>query len=265
MALADYADGGVERFAEPFLAAGISQSHMNSLLAERMYAQDDAPVSRDSFPLVLIAHGNGQNAIDQAVLSEYLASNGYVVVSVPSPMVSRPMRAMEEMAEFAELQADALGEAEAIARRFVKVRDGGAALVAHSFGARAALLYSMRRPSVWAIVSLDGGIGTRVGINELRAAPSFDAKARVPAVLHVYERLDSFMSPDFSLLTDLDVHRLTLQSTSSLHHSHFTTLGFLAARDSAVRRVTRAGTRISVEVSEVAASVREFLDRRVRP
>jgi len=264
MTLADYADSP-ERFAEPFLGAGISKAGMNSLLAERVYAQDGAPASRDSFPLVLIAHGNGQNAIDQAILSEYLASNGYVVVSVPSPMVARPMRAMEEMAEFAELQADALGEAEAIARRLAKIRHDGAALVAHSFGARAALLYSMRKPSVLAIVSLDGGIGTAVGIDELRAAPSFDAKTRLPAILHVYERLDSFMSPDFSLLTTLDVHRLTLQSTRSLHHSHFTTLGFLAAHDSAIRRVTRAGTAISDEVSEVTASVREFLDRRVRP
>lgn len=57
--------------------------------------------------LSLIAHGNGQDAADQAVLAEFFASHGYVVASVPSPMKKHPMTGESQIGAFAEEQARA--------------------------------------------------------------------------------------------------------------------------------------------------------------
>ena len=46
-----------------------------------MHVRRDATPLQRAFPLVLIAQGNRQDAPDQAVLSEFLASHGYVVAS----------------------------------------------------------------------------------------------------------------------------------------------------------------------------------------
>src|SRR5690349_4853204 len=51
-----------------------------------MLATLDPPLSGGGFPLVLLAQGNAQTVQDQAPLAEYLASRGYVVATMPSPM-----------------------------------------------------------------------------------------------------------------------------------------------------------------------------------
>ena len=237
---------------------------MDSLLNETMLARRDAPTLPDSFPLVLVAHGNGHTAIDQAILCEYLASHGYVVVSVPSPMIARPMNGIGESGDYAERQSLALEAAAHTASRNVHVRLDGIAIVSHSFGARAALLHAMRADNVETLVSLDGGIGTRAGIDELRTAPSFDLRSPVPRLLHVYERLDEFMAPDFAFLTSLDVGTLTLTGTPHLHHIHFTTLGFLAAAHSGIATLTRAEPEVATGVAEVARWTLDFLDDTAR-
>ncbi len=55
--------------------------------------------------------GNQEGAIDQAVVAEYLASHGYLVVTTPSPMRRTPMQADSEVGRAAERQALELGRA----------------------------------------------------------------------------------------------------------------------------------------------------------
>ena len=57
-------------------------------------------------------------------------------------------------------------------------------VVAHSFGARGALLLSMRDPRVAALVSLDGGIGTATGRASFEVLPSYHAGAATAPILH---------------------------------------------------------------------------------
>jgi pimeloyl-ACP methyl ester carboxylesterase len=97
--------------------------------------------------------------------------------------------------------------------------------VGHSFGARGALLYDMRERRVAALVSLDGGIGTATGRAGFEAAPSFRAGSARAPILHFYQPLDKFMTPDFGLLRSHDSAERWLVRVPGLHHHQFTSLG----------------------------------------
>jgi dienelactone hydrolase len=235
---------------------GISSPGIESFVGAHVYATRDATVARGKYPLVLIAQGNGQDAADQAVLAEFLASHGYVVASVPSPMKKHPMTGESQIGTFAEEQASALARARGVAMRVVRIEKNRQAVVGHSFGARAALLLAARDRNIRAIVSLDGGIGTATGNQYLK----FDRQAKLPPLLHIYEELDPFMKPDFTFLKELRTTSLTTTPTTDMHHIHFTTYGFAAAAIQEVATVTKAGPHIRESVAGRAQLVLTFLD-----
>jgi pimeloyl-ACP methyl ester carboxylesterase len=132
------------------------------------------------------------------------------------------------------------------------------ALVAHSFGARSALLYAMHDGAA-ALVSLDGGIGTKTGQDQLRKSKFFDAaRAKLP-ILHFYEQLDAFMAPDFALLRSLPGADVRLVRATHLHHMHFTTVGDAASQFPALAKVTHADARTAQAYADVANATVAFL------
>jgi len=235
---------------------GISRDGVVSFVDAHVYATRDAIAAKGRFPLVLIAQGNGQDAADQAVLAEFLASHGYVVASVPSPMKKHPMTGEPQIGAFAEEQESALERARGVAARVVRIEKNRQAVIGHSFGARAALLLAARDRNIRAIVSLDGGIGTATGNQFLK----FDRHAKLPPVLHIYEELDPFMKPDFTFLKELRTASLATTPTTDMHHIHFTTYGFAAAAIQEVATVTKAGPHVRESVARTAQLVLTFLD-----
>jgi dienelactone hydrolase len=240
---------------------GVPSRTIDSLFVSRLYAGSmSSPVNRP-FPLVLVAQGNGQDAADQVVLSEYLASQGFVVASTPSPMLRTPLEREDQVGAFAESQADELAAAIKTVAAMVPLDTLQLGVVGHSFGARAALLLAMRDPRVRAVVSLDGGIGTATAVESFVRAPSFRANARLPALLHFYEDLDPFATPDFVLLRTLHTKDLVLVRTEGLHHVHFTTYGFASAVFPGLAVVTHATSTTPGGVREVARRTAAFLRR----
>lgn len=243
-------------------STGIGDVTIDSLLKSPMMAIAGAVPVAVAFPLVLFSHGNRQDAADQAVLGEYLASHGFVVASTPSPMLRTPMEREGQIGQFADEQANDLSAAVAVVARSIPADTSRLFVVSHSFGARSALLLSMQNRRVSALVSLDGGIGTATGIDELRAAPSFRTGARVPALMHAYEELDAFMKPDMAFLRSLQVDTLILHRVESMHHVHFTTYGFASAVFPEIARVTRATSGTATDVRQTAERVLEFIRSR---
>lgn len=230
-----------------------------------MLAAVDAPVSGSRFPLVLIAQGNAHTLHDQAPLAEYLASYGYVVATAPSPMrITGPLKDEEELGARAEEQELDLA--------FVRERLAGRpdiigphiGLVAHSFGARAALLLAMRDSLVTALVSLDGGIGTATGRTSLEAVPFYRAGAVRAAILHFYEELDAFMTPDFGLMRSLTAADRWLVPVPTLHHHHFTSLGAVSIDYPTLRPAIAATAETAQAYASVARATLEFLDAFVK-
>lgn len=240
---------------------GAAPDAVEQWLAAPMLATADAPPSGSRFPLVLVAQGNAQTFQDQAPLAEYLASHGYVVATSPSPMrITGPLTDEKEVGARAEEQAvDLAFVASGIAGR-PDVSEARIGVVAHSFGARAALLLSMREPRVAAIVSLDGGIGTATGRTSFEALPSYHAGAVRAPILHFCERLDSFMAPGFGLLRTLTSADRWIVTVSAMHHHHFTSLGAVSLWYPALRPALGATAATPASYSAVAGATREFLD-----
>lgn len=247
--------GGAETDLRAFLSStGMSPEAIDLYLATEMIAALDAPRRRGTYSMVLIAHGNGHDVADQAFLAEYLASHGFIVASVPSPMVKTPMTSAEEIAMFAERQADDL----AAAMDRLKVKR--AVIVGHSFGARSALLLAMRDGRVCGIVSLDGGIGTATGADALRASRSFDA-SRTPPILHLYADVDPFMKADFAFLDSLGAPFLRKEKISGIRHAQFTSIGFASARIPELARIMKSSPDIAFMLQKIAAETLAFARR----
>lgn len=243
---------------------GMSEESIAKFLDASMFATREAVPAARPAALVLMAQGNGQDAADQAVLAEYIVSHGYVVASVPSPMIRQPMTEQSQIGSFAERQADALEAAMRRVPRILPVRKERVAVIGHSFGARSALLLVMRHPRIRALISLDGGIGTSTGVDEMRAAPSFHQSARLPATLHIYEDLDPYMKSDFAFLRSLRIRRLRIEKAKDMHHAHFTTYGFAAATIPEFAKITKAGPDIQTNIATMTRNVLQFLDAELK-
>ena len=256
------ARGGYRAFA---VEHGLADSVFTQWLASPMSAARDAAALKVRNPLIVIVNGNGQSAQDQSVLGEYLAGQGYVVATMPSyTRISRPPESEADLGTGAEEQADDIAFVVARVRARTDVDARKLGLVAHSLGARGALLYQMRTGQARALASLDGGIGTATGREVMEKAPSFDASRLTIPVLHVYERLDEFMTPDFTLLQELTHAPVWLAETGDMHHIHFTSLGAWGERVPAVGALVGATPRTVREYAMVSDLTRAFLDTYVR-
>lgn len=211
-----------------FASAGVDGTLVDQWLAEPVYARAGATPKRAAYPLVLVAQGNGQSAKDLAILSEVLASRGLVVCTTPSQArLGDRMTSEADVLPNAVAQAADLAVAERSARARVNPRPGVATLVAHSFGARSALLYAARHGAA-ALVSLDGGIGAAEARTWIDGASIDRARFTAP-ILHIYEEGDRAITPNMDLIRSLTASDRTLVKIDGLRHIDFTSLGFGAA------------------------------------
>lgn len=257
------ADAGAEDLdgLVAFLASqGAPAAAVRDWLEEPMLATPAAAPAGGRHPVVLMAQGNGQTLHDQAPLSEYLASQGYVVATAPSPMRrTGPLTDESQVGARAAEQAADLGLLLAAVVRRPDAAQGRFGVVGHSFGARAALLLAMYDSAVAALVSLDGGIGTAAGRASLEAAPGFRTTAVRAPILHLYQELDDLMAPDFGLLRSLDRADRWLVSVPAMHHHQFTSLGAAAADHPRLRGATKATAESAASYAAVARATRDFL------
>lgn len=264
MTVREYLYADTARLVNFLTGAGASDTTIGALLASRTFASFLAKPMDSPFPVVLIAHGNGQDLFDQLVLAEFLASNGFVVASTPSPMIKRPMTNENQIGEFARVQADDMSRALHAVSQSLRVDSTHVAIVGHSFGARSALLMAMSDQRVRALVSLDGGIGTATGRASFESAPGFTSDLKLPPLLHFYERLDAFMAPDFSFLASLRFASATLTPVAELHHQHFTSYAFMGVAFPEIGRLTGASSETGVNASRMYAQIAQFLHRSLR-
>jgi dienelactone hydrolase len=254
----------VEGYRSFLTSAGISARDADAWLSTKMRATRDPLPATGRFPLVLIAQGNGQSAHDQAFVAELLASRGYVVATTPSQgRIDGPMKSEEDIA----VQADAQAADLAFAARKLRVgpgpRAGRYGVVAHSFGARSALLLAMRDSDVGAIVSLDGGIGAKAGKGQLEKARGFDLARGTAPLLHLYEEGDRFMVPDLEFLRSLSGPRWLIR-VDGIRHVHFSSTGAMAKIAPAAAKATSATPETAAAWDLVADATASFLDRFLR-
>jgi dienelactone hydrolase len=248
-------------FAEEAGVDGLPEEVLVRYGSHQLYAKRGGQAVSGRYPLVLMAQGNQQRPFHQAVLAEWLASHGFVVASAASTTIASPMKTAEDVGAAAQREAEQLQAVLRVMSSRSDVDTKRVVIAGHSFGARAALLLAMKEPSVRGVLSLDGGIGTSVAVESFRTAPWFSPRAPMPPILHLYETVDSFMSPDFTLLRSLQASELTLVEVPELHHVHFTTLGFGAAADPKLAKIVGLGPGGAARLRDLTNAILAFLRR----
>ena len=211
-----------------FASVGVEGALVDRWFDAPVFARAGGSPARGAFPLVLAAQGNRQSAHDLAILSEFIASHGFVVCTTPSQArLGTTMTSEGDVLPSANAQAADLLIAERYAREHYHPRGALPGVVGHSFGARSALVLAARGHAA-AIASLDGGIGAEEGRGWVDGLPLDRARFATP-ILHIYEEGDRAMTPDLTLIRSLAHSDRTLVKIDAMRHIDFTSLGFGAA------------------------------------
>jgi len=205
----------------------LSAERAEAELAAPMQAHLGAPPASGKFPVVIYAPSFSAEAVENADLCEYLASQGYLVIA--SPSVGSASRAMTQDLEGAETQAGDIEFLIGYAHGLEQADTGNIAVIGFSWGGLANVLAAARDSRIKALVALDGSARYFPQLLK-QAAYVTEARATAP-LLFIARPSDEFeeMPPiapnsETSILNHMkyaDVYRVTL---APMDHWNFNTM-----------------------------------------
>lgn len=120
------------------------------IAAQPVFAHRDATAVARTFPLVVAHPGLGGAFADNFILYEFLASHGYIVISSAFQTAAGPSMSIQWE------PATSIADMDVIIRwARAHLTIGAVAVLGHSYGAQAALIYAMEGRPIDAVVSLD--------------------------------------------------------------------------------------------------------------
>lgn len=222
-------DSVVENYKKLLAGNGIAGNTVDKWFNTKMLAFQDAPPIKAQFPLVVVAQGNYHSAHHQAFLCEFLASNGFVVVTTPSQTritgqltnISQAVASTEEQIEDIEFAINAVENYDDVDLKNI-------ALLGHSFGGRSILLLQMKDKNVKCLISLDGGLGLNTAVDDIKKSHGFNSEKTDIPLLHFYEDTESMLKPDFRLIDSFNKSERLLVNIKDMHHFYFSSLGLVS-------------------------------------
>ncbi len=224
-------------------------------MSVEMGAVRDAPAAEGSFPLIVYQPDLTNGFSDNAVLCEYLASHGFVVVSTHSVGTGtlNPAATAVDIETLVRDRELAL----AMARGLNVVDPGKLGLLGHGAGGLMSLLLQMRNYDVDAVVTLDGW-QTRADQTEfVLGNPFFDAyRADVPTLNVIGSREDAHDLSPVDSCKYSERYTLELEDTTGACFSSY----------AAVREIVGDGIEGPESISrpvydEICGRTGAFLDR----
>lgn len=222
-------DNAVINYKKLLAGNGIDESAVDKWFEQKMLAVKDATPAKGKFPLIVVAQGNYHSAHHQAFLCEFLASNGYVVITTPSQTrITGQLTDVSQAVESTDDQVKDMQFAIHSLRKFNNIDFNNIALLGHSFGGRSIQVLQMMDKDVKCLVSLDGGLGLNTAVDDIKKASNFDpAKMDVP-LLHFYEDTETMLKPDFRLIDSFKKSKRFLVKINDMHHFYFSSLGMVS-------------------------------------
>lgn len=197
------------------------------LLGTPTAAAGAATAAAGRFPVVVYASGLNDVAPSGSVLGEYLASRGFVVVTVPQLGSDYGRFSLGINPIDLETQVRDLEFAAATVRELSFVDCERLATAGHSMGGVAALVFQMRHPEVRAVVGLDASYGSREHKSTLTGSP-YNRPNRMRVPLLDLRRADP--QTDLSALSGFVFSDRYLGEFPGVAHADFTTFAMIATR-----------------------------------
>jgi tetratricopeptide (TPR) repeat protein len=164
------------------LRESLKEGDFNNLMMTRMTAVQNALPQNGAFPLIVYSAGLNNSAQDNVVLCEYLASHGYVVITVPQlGTTSLDVNLKLQSALDLETQALDLQYAIGAVHVFPNIDRRRLGIIGYSVGGVVALSLAMRNTDVDALVTLDPTFGVTPFIKLATDSPYYaPTNFRVP-------------------------------------------------------------------------------------
>lgn len=204
-------------------------------LEETTHAYRADKILNGKFPVVVYAPSYQASSVENFALCEFLASNGYIVLSSPSRgsrnrfLEGGTTRDIETQARDIEFL---IGEAQALAHADIEKL----AVVGFSFGGISNVLAQMRNERIRALVCLDGSV--KYQLKKLLSSPSADmsrvdvpflfmSQKDIPMNVMMEDRIDTTLNNNFAFFDSLRYSDAYYLKSHQLTHSHFSTMGVL--------------------------------------
>jgi len=206
-------------------------------LSEKVNAFSNPTLLNGKFPVVVYAPSYQASSIENFALFEYLASNGFVVISSPSRgtdtrwLEGGTTRDMETQSRDIEFLLKEIHSYENI--EFEKV-----ALMGFSFGGLSNAITVMKNKTINAVVSLDGT--ERYNYLVLDKSPYFNldkfsipyihfAQKEIPKEVLTTDKIPEELNYNFQLYDSLQYSNIHRYRFHDLTHSYFSSFGVLFA------------------------------------
>ncbi len=235
-------------------------------LSEKVNARSNADFSEGKFPLIVYAPGNQKSSIENFALFEYLASNGFVVLSSPSRgthtkwLEGGTTKDMETQSRDVEFLLKEM-------YKYKTIDTDNIALMGFSFGGLSNAITVMKNKNIRALVSLDGA--ERYNYPVLENSPYFNlerftlpyihfAQKEIPEEVLITDNIPAALNREFQLYDSLNYSNAYSYRFHDLTHSYFGTIGVLFSyRD---KRQDKSDAKIMASYKLLAQHTLQFLD-----
>jgi tetratricopeptide (TPR) repeat protein len=234
-------------------------------LSEKVNALSNAGFLKGKFPVVVYAASFRASSIENFALFEYLASNGFVVISSPSRgtdtrLLEGGTKAMETQSRDVEFLLKEIHQYEFI--DFDRI-----ALMGFSFGGLSNAITVMKNKKISALVSLDGT--ERYNYPVLEKSPYFNldrfnipyihfAQKEIPQEVLTSDKIPAELNYKFQLYDSLKYSTAYSYKFHDLGHDHFGSIGVLFGyRD---KRQHKSDAKIMVSYKLLSQHTLQFLN-----
>ncbi|TFW32324.1 dienelactone hydrolase family protein [Massilia horti] len=245
--------------------AGARRAALLREVSRAMHAVRDAHPKAGRFPVVIYAPSYSAYAIENADLCEYLASQGYIVLS--SPSLGAHTRAMTIDLDGAETQASDIAYLIGYAATLPAADTSKVGVVGFSWGGLANVFAAAKDERIRALVSLDGSLrGSPEFVDGGKDAAKYVTPARVAVPLlylgarpRTVEELNSNVTPThFSFMNEMKYSDVYIVSVLPMKHGDFSSYSIRMSQDGSFGDYTRE--EIALAHSWAALYTRHFLD-----
>jgi hypothetical protein len=200
------------------------QQIMESLFPIKMKSANNSLAKTDKFPAVIMAHNN---AAGYSLLAELLASHGFIVAL--SPIAGTLSKEFDwQITSGIETEvADLEFVFKMVQQSFSNANVNSIGVVGYSYGAMAAVAFSMRHNNVKAVVSLDGGIGSLWGGHLLSTLKDYDLTRINKPLMHLWSDLE--VGFDLYYVRSYTAADRYIIKAGGLEHNSFVADGALSA------------------------------------